>query len=102
VSPPFEEMRKAAGAEFTTSVAAVAPWRGPQTPAAELAAYVLWSATVRPAGFVTRPAVLMSKHWMNKVWSWDHCCTALALADGLPELAWHQFRVVFDHQDAAV
>ena len=26
------------------------------TPAAELAAYVLWSATVRPAGFVTRPA----------------------------------------------
>jgi hypothetical protein len=97
----FDEIVKAAEAEFTTFVDAVAPWRGPQTPAAELAAYVLWSATVRPAGFVTRPAVLMSKHWMNKVWSWDHCFNALALADGLPELAWHQFRVVFDHQDAA-
>ncbi|MGI5237944.1 amylo-alpha-1,6-glucosidase [Dactylosporangium sp. CA-139066] len=97
----FDEVVKAAEAEFTAFVDAVAPWRGPQTPAAELAAYVLWSATVRPAGFVTRPTVLMSKHWMDKVWSWDHCFNALALADGLPELAWGQFRVVFDHQDAA-
>jgi hypothetical protein len=99
--PTFDEVVKAAEAEFTAFVDAVAPWRGPQTPAAELAAYVLWSATVRPAGFVTRPAVLMSKHWMDKVWSWDHCFNALALADGLPELAWHQFRIVFDHQDPA-
>ncbi|MBD0734869.1 amylo-alpha-1,6-glucosidase [Streptomyces sp. CBMA29] len=68
-------------------------------PAAELAAYVLWSATVRPAGFLRRPAVLMSKHWMDKVWSWDHCFNALALAPGLPELAWHQFQLPFDHQD---
>jgi glycogen debranching enzyme len=97
----FEEVVKAAEAEFTAFVDAVAPWRSAQTPAAELAAYVLWSATVRPAGFITRPAVLMSKHWMDKVWSWDHCFNALALADGLPELAWHQFRIVFDHQDAA-
>ncbi|WP_426502653.1 amylo-alpha-1,6-glucosidase [Dactylosporangium sp. McL0621] len=97
----FDEVVKAAEAEFTAFVDAVAPWRGPQTPAAELAAYVLWSATVRPAGFVTRPAVLMSKHWMDKVWSWDHCFNALALADGRPELAWHQFRIVFDHQDPA-
>jgi hypothetical protein len=44
----------------------VTPWRSARTPAAELAAYVLWSATVRPAGFLRRPAVLMSKHW--KVW----------------------------------
>ena len=26
----------------------------------------------------------MSKHWMDKVWSWDHCFNALALAAGLP------------------
>jgi hypothetical protein len=95
----FDEVVKAAEAEFTAFVDAVAPWRTAQTPAAERAAYVLWSATVSPAGFVTRPAVLMSKHWMDKVWSWDHCFNALALADGLPELAWHQFRLVFDHQD---
>jgi glycogen debranching enzyme len=97
----FEQVVKAARAEFDAFAAAVAPWRGDATPAAELAAYVLWSATVRPAGFVTRPAVLMSKHWMDKVWSWDHCFNAIALAGGLPELAWDQFLLPFDHQDAA-
>ncbi|WP_327582894.1 trehalase family glycosidase [Nonomuraea sp. NBC_00507] len=98
---PFEQVVKAARAEFDAFAAAVAPWRSDRTPAAELAAYVLWSATVRPAGFVTRPAVLMSKHWMNKVWSWDHCFNAIAVADGLPGLAWDQYRLPFDHQDAA-
>jgi glycogen debranching enzyme len=36
---------------------------------------------------------------MDKVWSWDHCFNALALAPGAPELAWDQFSVIFDHQD---
>ncbi|GAA4593382.1 trehalase family glycosidase [Planotetraspora phitsanulokensis] len=97
----FEQVAKAARAEFDAFAAAVAPWRSDRTPAAELAAYVLWSATVRPAGFVTRPAVLMSKHWMDKVWSWDHCFNAIALSGGLPDLAWDQFRLPFDHQDVA-
>ncbi|MEU7476848.1 trehalase family glycosidase [Lentzea sp. NPDC042327] len=96
----FAEDVTAVHEEFTRFADAVAPWRDDHVPAAELAAYVLWSATVRPAGFVRRPAVLMSKHWMDKVWSWDHCFTALALAGGAPELAWQQFQVVFDHQDA--
>ncbi|MBG0815692.1 amylo-alpha-1,6-glucosidase [Planomonospora sp. ID82291] len=98
---PFEQVVEAARAEFAAFAAAVAPWRSDRTPAAELAAYVLWSATVRPAGFVTRPAVLMSKHWMDKVWSWDHCFNAIALARGLPGPAWDQFRLPFDHQDAS-
>src|SRR5690606_37724577 len=98
---PFDQVAEAARTEFGTFAEAVAPWRGDDTPAAELAAYVLWSATVRPAGFVTRPAVLMSKHWMDKVWSWDHCFNAIALAGGLPDLAWDQYRLPFDHQDAA-
>jgi glycogen debranching enzyme len=97
----FEHAAKAAQAEFDAFLDAVAPWRGRRTPAAPLAAYVLWSATVAPSGFVTRPAVLMSKHWMDKVWSWDHCFNALALAEGLPELAWHQYRLPFDHQDGS-
>jgi len=97
----FDQLHRAAELTFASFVEAVAPWRSPATPAAELAAYVLWSATVRPAGFVTRPAVLMSKHWMDKVWSWDHCFNALALAAGEPELAWHQFQLPFDHQDDA-
>jgi len=98
---PFSQVVAAAGASFAAFADAVAPWRTAATPAAALAAYVLWSATVRPAGFVTRRAVLMSKHWMDKVWSWDHCFNALALASGLPDLGWDQFKLVFDHQDSA-
>ncbi|WP_158847593.1 amylo-alpha-1,6-glucosidase [Saccharothrix deserti] len=94
----FSEVVAASRRSFEQFVDAVAPWRSDRTPAAELACYVLWSATVAPAGFIRRPAVLMSKHWMDKVWSWDHCFNALALAPGAPELAWDQLQVVFDHQ----
>ncbi|RRR84348.1 amylo-alpha-1,6-glucosidase [Streptomyces sp. RP5T] len=95
----FGKVVEAARNSFADFVDTVAPWRSAATPAAELAAYVLWSATVHPAGLVTRPGVLMSKHWMDKVWSWDHCFNALALAPGCPELAWDQFQLPFDHQD---
>jgi hypothetical protein len=97
----FDHDAAHAQAVFATFLEAVAPWRDATTPAAELAAYVLWSATVRPAGFLSRPAVLMSKHWMDKVWSWDHCFNALALAQGAPRLSWDQYQIPFDHQDAA-
>ncbi|MCE6999054.1 glycogen debranching protein [Saccharothrix sp. S26] len=96
----FHEVVTAARRSFERFADDVAPWRSDRTPAAELACYVLWSATVSPAGFLGRPAVLMSKNWMDKVWSWDHCFNALALAPGTPALAWDQLRVVFDHQTA--
>lgn len=95
----FDQVVAARAADFTAFVDGVAPWRA-EHPGAALAAYVLWSATVRPLGFVTRETVLMSKHWMDKVWSWDHCFNALALAPSHPELAIDQFLVVFDHQVA--
>ncbi len=98
-SQTFGDVVTSAERAFTAFADAVAPWRSPGTPAAELAVYVLWSATVRPAALVTRPAVLMSKHWMDKVWSWDHCFNALALARGVPALARDQFSLPFDHQD---
>ncbi|MER6372394.1 amylo-alpha-1,6-glucosidase [Streptomyces mirabilis] len=98
-STTFDEVVAMAERAIGAFTDAVAPWRSPGTPAAELAAYVLWSATVDPAGLVRRPAVLMSKHWMDKVWSWDHCFNALALASGAPALAWNQFALPFDHQD---
>jgi hypothetical protein len=94
----FEEVRARAAASFTQFLDAVAPWRDAQSPAADLAAYVLWSATVHPEGALSRTSVLMSKHWMDKVWSWDHCFNAIALV-GLPTLAWDQFQVPFDHQE---
>ncbi|MFF7391188.1 amylo-alpha-1,6-glucosidase [Streptomyces scabiei] len=98
-SAPFDAVVASARAAFADFVDAVAPWRSDTTPAAELAAYVVWSATVAAKGLVTRPGVLMSKHWMDKVWSWDHCFNALALAEGSPELALDQFHLPFDHQD---
>ena len=94
----FEEICQDAAAEFGQFLNDVAPWRSDHTPAAALAAYVLWSAIVRPAGYLRRPAVLMSKHWMDKVWSWDHCFNAIALAKGRPDLALDQFLIPFDHQ----
>ncbi|GGL96238.1 amylo-alpha-1,6-glucosidase [Nakamurella endophytica] len=95
----FDEVRHRIGGEFSRFLDDVAPWRSDRTPAAALAAYVVWSATVDSAGFLRRPAVLMSKHWMDKVWSWDHCFNALALAGARPELALGQFLTPFDHQE---
>ncbi|KTS08854.1 amylo-alpha-1,6-glucosidase [Microbacterium testaceum] len=97
----FGEVRARVAGEFTDYLDAIAGWRTEATPAVARAAYVLWSATVAPAGFVTRESVLMSKHWMDKVWSWDHTFNALALAPGLPDAALDQFFAPFDHQDAA-
>ncbi|MDQ1013658.1 amylo-alpha-1,6-glucosidase [Streptomyces afghaniensis] len=100
-SSTFDDVAAAARRSFAEFVDRVAPWRSSGTPAVELAAYVVWSATVQPTGLVTRPAVLMSKHWMDKVWSWDHCFNALALAPGCPGLAWDQYSLPFDHQDGS-
>ena len=95
----FDDARDRVDAEFAEYLDAVAPWRTDTTPAAALAAYVLWSATVTPRGFVTRESILMSKHWMDKVWSWDHCFNALALAEGLPREAFDNLMMPFDHQE---
>jgi hypothetical protein len=94
----FDDVCRSVGDEFAAFLESVAPWRSPQVSAAAAAAYVLWSATVRPEGFLDREGVLMSKHWMDKVWSWDHCFNALALAEGQPQLALDQFMLPFDHQ----
>ncbi|MCS5499359.1 glycogen debranching protein [Cnuibacter physcomitrellae] len=95
----FDDLVAEVEAEFDEYVERVAPWRSERSPAAAAACYVLWSATVSPKGFLERESVVMSKHWMDKVWSWDHCFNALALAPGLPREAVEQFRVVFDFQD---
>jgi hypothetical protein len=100
-SGDFGALVDGAAAEFGAFADTIAGWRDESTPAAELAAYVLWSATVSPRGFLHRESVLMSKHWMDKVWSWDHCFNALALSPGDPRLALDQFLTPFDHQDAS-
>ena len=100
VTRTFDEVVAANSLTFATYLEAIAPWRSERTPAAGLAAYVLWSATVSPEGLATRESVLMSMHWMDKLWSWDHCFNALALAAGEPDAALDQFLAPFDHQDA--
>ncbi len=95
----FDDVIERAAADFTEFADAVAGWRTSEVPAAQLAAYVLWSATVEPAGFLRRESILMSKHWMDKVWSWDHAFNALAVAPGLAGFAIDQFLAPFDHQD---
>jgi putative isomerase len=67
-------------------------------PGAELAAYVNWASVVAPDGFLDRPAMLMSKNWMDAVWSWDNCFNAMALSLENPELAWQQYMLPFDNQ----
>ncbi|MFF7682151.1 amylo-alpha-1,6-glucosidase [Microbacterium sp. NPDC007973] len=104
-SVPFAACVAEVSTEFAAFATRTAPWADDHdvpssTRDASLrAAYVLWSATVSPAGFLRREAVLMSKHWMDKVWSWDHCFNAIALAPAEPRLALDQFLAPFDHQD---
>jgi glycogen debranching enzyme len=100
-SASFDEARTAIEREFADYVEMVAGWRTDATPAAALAAYVMWAATVSPRGFLRRESMLMSKHWMDKVWSWDHCFNAMALAPGDLDLALDQFFTPFDHQESS-
>jgi len=67
--------------------------------AAESAWYILWNCQVPKTGRLTRPAIYMSKFWMNAIWAWDNCFNALAVAHADPELAWDQLLLFFDHQD---
>lgn len=106
-SRDFDSLVAAVRRDFGAYAAALAPARSTTSPDAVIpdavarAAYVLWSATVAPSGFIERETVLMSKHWMDKVWSWDHAFNALALAPGHPDAALDQLLAPFDHQDAA-
>jgi glycogen debranching enzyme len=97
----FADARAAVRSEFLDYLELIAGWRTDATPAAELATYVMWSATVAPGGFLLRESILMSKHWMDKVWSWDHCFNALALAPGDLARSMDQFLTPFDHQEAS-
>lgn len=71
----------------------------PYRTAAEQAWFLLWNCQVPADGALTRPAILMSKSWMNSIWAWDNCFNALAVAEADPELAWNQLLLFFDHQD---
>ena len=95
----FDAARAAQAADFAAFLARLpaAPPEFAETRAD--AAHLLWSFSVAKAGFLKRDALLMSKNWMDRVWSWDHCFNAIALASGHPDLAWDSFATPFDLQD---
>lgn len=95
---PYEEAVAAVDADFRQFVSKCGPVPEDLRETMEAAAYINWSTTVAPNGFLTRPAMFMSKNWMTNVWSWDHAFNALGLCYGNPQLAYDQFRVIFDNQ----
>ena len=66
--------------------------------AAEEAWFILWGCRVPVSGALKRPALFMSKFWMNKIWAWDNTFNALAIVHHDPGLAWDQLHIFFDHQ----
>lgn len=62
------------------------------------AAYIIWLSIVRAQGLWTRETILMSKFRLNKVWSWDNCFNALAVAPVNRDLALDQILGLYDLQ----
>jgi len=98
--PDFDACVEAAQAQFALFLGKLPTVAPTYEETRRLAAYVLWSSVVAPGGALKRPALLMSKNWMSRVWSWDHAFNALALVEGDPALAWDQFMLPFDQQHA--
>lgn len=95
----FDECAAGARKAFNTFLGSMPEAQPQYREARELAAYILWSATVGPCGLIKRPTVFMSKNWMCNVWSWDQCFNAMALSRGQPDLALDQMLTLVDHQD---
>ncbi|KAI8300574.1 hypothetical protein K4K59_001454 [Colletotrichum sp. SAR11_240] len=95
----FEDVKRNMARTFDDFTLTLCPWTGGKPTEAEvLASYVTWTSMVRSEHKFTKEAILMSKLWMNKVWSWDHCFNALAIAALDRQLGLDQLAVVFDHQ----
>jgi len=102
VRPPrksFDDCVGASKRSFHAFLKTMPASRPQDAKARTLAAYIVWASTVEPCMLITRPTVLMSKNWMCKVWSWDQCFNAMALAKGQPALALDQMLILVDHQD---
>jgi putative isomerase len=96
---PFDECVAQASADWTKWLDRHPPAEPELAEARTLAAYINASCIVHRSGHFGRPAMLMSKHKMVNLWSWDHCFNAMAYATIDPPLAWAQFMLPFDHID---
>lgn len=94
----FDDAVAAQRASFGRFLKTVPPLPAEFEQARVKAARLMWSSVVEPRGNLRRRAMLMSKNWMTRIWSWDHCFNAMALAGGDMNAAWDQFMCVFDLQ----
>ena len=102
VQTPFDEAVAANAAAFSSFLKKI-PSVGKEFEAARLkAAKVLWMCQVEPRGLIQRHAMMMSKNWMNHIWSWDHVFNAMAISygDDDGQDALDQFLCMFDSQSA--
>lgn len=97
----FEDALAGASADFSTWHAYMGKALAGQEDAHRLASYLLWANGVPVGGALTRPAIYMSKNHMINIWSWDNAFSALGVAGVDADLAFDQFAVIFDHQDAS-
>lgn len=97
---PFADCEAAVRAEFQTFLEGFSPVDAEWEAARARAALVNWSAIVEPSGHFRREAMLMSKHHMSNVWSWDHAFNAMAHIRQDPVLAWDQMMLMADRQNA--
>ena len=98
LSHPFESVRDQAKNEFDKYCRGMCPWSSSPSLTETYAVYAMWASTVRPMGLLKREGVLMSKSWMDKIWSWDNCFNAIALASLSLDHAIDNLLVPFDHQ----
>ena len=96
---PFEDCMKDKTRQFNKWLATMPIVADTYKPAMARAAYTNWSSLVYPRENFSREGMLMSKMWMNAIWSWDHCFNAMALGYSNPQLAFDQLMVVFDKQN---
>lgn len=95
----FNDARSQSKKEFDTFCATLPPVEQGYQEAKKAAAYVLWSSTVKPEGYLRHYSIYSSNKDFPGVWSWDNCFMALSLASSHPELAWAQMEVIYDYQD---
>lgn len=98
-SPPFEQCVDDKAKEFRQWAAAMPAVSDEYKSALTQAAWVNWSSLVHPQVEMSREGMVMSKMWMNAIWSWDHCFNAMATAYSDKKLAFDQLMVVFDKQN---
>ncbi len=66
--------------------------------ASTFAWYLLWQLQVPAEGHIAYPCVFMSRRWPNKVWAWDSCFNALAIAEADLEMGLNMLRLFIEKQ----